>query len=52
MTVGCEEEATSSEGTDENLEVRGGGELESESDFYFILTFMLLGHLYVSYHPS
>ena len=54
MTVGCEEEATSSEGTDENLEVRDGEELESESesDFYFILTFMLLGHLYVSYHPS
>ena len=52
VTVGCEEEATSSEGTDENLEVRVGGERESESDFYFILTFMLLGHLYVSYHPS
>ena len=47
MTVGCEEEATSSEGTDENLEVRGGEELESESesDLYFTLTFTLLGHL-------
>ena len=54
VTVGCEEEATSSEGTDENLEVRDGEELESESesDFFFTLTFMLLGHLYVLYHPS
>ena len=35
VTVGCEEEATSSEGTDENLEVRAGGESESESYFLF-----------------